>query len=183
MRIIAGVHYQRADGVIVGPAVRASIKPSSYLWRVGTRVYTEDGTLASSGGVQPTERAFNLVRAVTFIRTPDAHESEAPTEAHTTQRVSLTAEQQREFDAQYRGAWRAEPQKPMTATKRRPFKSADEFAPHRERWARNKTGMVARIIGYDDDRIVFASTVSVTWHYMFENYVFDDDGTLFGVDA
>lgn len=63
--------------------------------------------------------------------------------------------------------------------KYRPFKNADEFKPHRERWLVCKAfGTMKRVCGFDDKGIWFPPA---SYQEAFEQYTFDD-GTPVGVE-
>jgi hypothetical protein len=74
----------------------------------------------------------------------------------------------------------------------RPFKDAEEFKPHRDRWVRvvgdcddcefdpDDIGDVCKIQLYNDTAIIFYHNC-VCYHSGFQCLVFDDDGTPFGV--
>jgi len=62
----------------------------------------------------------------------------------------------------------------------RPFANAEEFKPHRNRWV--------RLAGCDKGFWHFGSctdegAMGAKWKYLFKTYVFDDDGTPFGVEV
>jgi hypothetical protein len=67
----------------------------------------------------------------------------------------------------------------------RPFANAEEFKPHRDRWARQKeSDSIFRGITYDEDGLFALTEVVVDpfcWEEAFECFLFDDDGTPFGV--
>jgi hypothetical protein len=67
----------------------------------------------------------------------------------------------------------------------RPFANAQEFKPHRDRWVRQKeSGSIFRGITYDEDGLFALLEIAVDpfcWEEAFEDFVFDDDGTPFGV--
>jgi hypothetical protein len=67
----------------------------------------------------------------------------------------------------------------------RPFKDAEEFKPHRDRWIRQKeSDSIFRVITYDEDGLFALIEIVVDpfcWEEAFEDFVFDDDGTPFGV--
>jgi hypothetical protein len=69
--------------------------------------------------------------------------------------------------------------------KYRPFKDAEEFKPHRDRWIRQKeSDSIFRVITYDEDGLFALIEIVVDpfcWEEAFEDFVFDDDGTPFGV--
>jgi hypothetical protein len=68
----------------------------------------------------------------------------------------------------------------------RPFKDAEEFKPHRDRWIKltvaESDGVyyTFRVVSYDDWGVVFGGSKE-TYQAVFSRYVFDDDGTPFGV--
>jgi hypothetical protein len=72
----------------------------------------------------------------------------------------------------------------------RPFKDAEEFKPHRDRWLRRvstsdrelKLSGAWRHFGYEDDGIWINSTRRISWTMLLEDsYKFDDDGSPCGV--
>ena len=69
--------------------------------------------------------------------------------------------------------------------KYRPFANAEEYKPHRDRWARQKeSDSIFRGITYDEDGLFALTEVVVDpfcWEEAFECFLFDDDGTPFGV--
>jgi hypothetical protein len=69
--------------------------------------------------------------------------------------------------------------------KYRPFANAEEFKPHRDRWIRQKeSDSIFRVITYDEDGLFALIEIVVDpfcWEEAFEDFVFDDDGTPFGV--
>jgi hypothetical protein len=69
--------------------------------------------------------------------------------------------------------------------KYRPFKDAAEFEPHRDRWVRQKeSDSIFRVVTYDEDGLFALTEIVVDpfcWEEAFECFVFDDDGTPFGV--
>ncbi len=76
------------------------------------------------------------------------------------------------------GPWRlvreVDPPKP----KYRPFKTADEFKPHRERWLVSKeSNTLKRVCGFNDKGIWFTAS----YQNAFDQYTFED-GTPFGVE-
>lgn len=80
--------------------------------------------------------------------------------------------------------WDWQPPKPEPQY--RPFANAAEFAPHRDRWLRNKTGnMLSRPVGYSNEHVYFISSVGSeyqgSYQRLFANVTFDD-GTPFGVE-
>ena len=64
----------------------------------------------------------------------------------------------------------------------RPFASAEEFKPHRDRWVINASDsdIAYRTKAYSDER-VWVDTV-YTWEEAFRYFNFADDGTPFGVE-
>ena len=76
------------------------------------------------------------------------------------------------------------------AKRYRPFASAEEFEPHRDRWITRKGIMdeeampgAVRVTAYADERVWFGQTES-TFHEVFVRGVcFTDDGTPFGVEV
>lgn len=67
----------------------------------------------------------------------------------------------------------------------RPFASAAEFKPHRDRWIRRITnGGAFKITDYCDFGYENDNGVVVTWkEYLDFGYAFDDDGSPFGVEV
>jgi hypothetical protein len=66
----------------------------------------------------------------------------------------------------------------------RPFASAEEFKPHRERWVRRVLdGLVFRCTSYGGGALVQYGSVLPTFSEAFVQFVFDDDGTPFGVEV
>jgi hypothetical protein len=71
----------------------------------------------------------------------------------------------------------------------RPFESAEEFKPHRDRWLTRKDKSdpthvdgACRIFAYDDQGLWFTAGNYHTWEAAFDSgRCFDDDGTPFGV--
>lgn len=69
---------------------------------------------------------------------------------------------------------------PPKKPKYRPFKNADEFKPHRDRWLVNKaSGTMKRVCEFNDTGIWFAFC-SESYQQIFEHYTFGD-GTPFGM--
>jgi hypothetical protein len=67
-----------------------------------------------------------------------------------------------------------------TPAKYRPFESAEEFKPHRDRWIRRKdNGHEMRTTSFCDS-VHFTGNDGETWETMLADYIFDD-GTPFGV--
>ena len=65
----------------------------------------------------------------------------------------------------------------------RPFANAAEFKPHRDRWLRRKdNGHEMRTTSYCDD-LHFTGNDGDGWLAMLSDYVFDDDGSPFGVEV
>ena len=70
--------------------------------------------------------------------------------------------------------------------KYRPFANAEEFRPHRDRWVKltvaESDGVyyTFRVVSYDDWGVVFGGSKE-TYQAVLSRYVFDDDGTPFGV--
>ncbi len=63
----------------------------------------------------------------------------------------------------------------------RPFKDAAEFKPHRDRWIRRKdNGHEMRTTSFCDS-VHFTGNDGEAWEAMLADYIFDDDGTPFGV--
>jgi hypothetical protein len=73
----------------------------------------------------------------------------------------------------------------------RPFKDAEEFKPHRDRWLTRKDKSdpthvdgACRVVAYDDQGSWFATGNYHTWEAAFDSgRCFDDDGTPFGVEV
>ena len=73
--------------------------------------------------------------------------------------------------------------------KYRPFKGAEEFKPHRDRWLTRKDKRdpthvdgACRVVAYDDQGSWFTTGDYHTWEAAFDSgRCFDDDGTPFGV--
>ena len=66
----------------------------------------------------------------------------------------------------------------------RPFRSAEEFRPHRCRWVRHiASDSCSSVIGYNDRSVKFGTNKGY-WDYemAFETWVFDD-GSPFGVEV
>jgi hypothetical protein len=63
--------------------------------------------------------------------------------------------------------------------KYRPFASAAEFDPYREKWLINKGSLRARVNWYSDTLMLLCRIHS--WQEAFELYTFED-GTLFGIE-
>ena len=65
----------------------------------------------------------------------------------------------------------------------RAFANAAEFEPHRDRWIRRKSnGHKMRTTSYCDN-LHFTGNDPDDWVAMLSDYVFDDDGTPFGVEV
>jgi hypothetical protein len=66
--------------------------------------------------------------------------------------------------------------------KYRAFANAEEFKPHRDRWVLCVDEPM-RIVSYGDRGVWFGASGDdlFTWDQAFEEYLFDDDGTPFGV--
>ena len=66
--------------------------------------------------------------------------------------------------------------------KYREFANAEEFKPHRDRWVLCVDEPM-RIVSYGDRGVWFGASGDdlFTWDQAFEEYLFDDDGTPFGV--
>jgi hypothetical protein len=66
--------------------------------------------------------------------------------------------------------------------KYRAFANAEEFKPHRDRWVLCVDEPM-RIVSYGDRGVWFGASGDdlFTWYHAFEEYLFDDDGTPFGV--
>ena len=63
----------------------------------------------------------------------------------------------------------------------RPFATAEEFKPHRDRWIRRKdNGHEMRTTSFCDS-VHFTGNDGEAWETMLADYIFDDDGTPFGV--
>ena len=73
--------------------------------------------------------------------------------------------------------------------KYRPFESAEEFKPHRDRWLTRKDKSdlthvdgACGVVAYDDQGLWFTTGNYHTWEAAFDSgRCFDDDGTPFGV--
>lgn len=65
----------------------------------------------------------------------------------------------------------------------RPFASAAEFEPHRDRWVKrhDSLGSASRISGYGDKGVVIHGSV-FTFEALFRDHTFDD-GTPFGIEV
>jgi hypothetical protein len=64
----------------------------------------------------------------------------------------------------------------------RPFESAEEFKPHRDRWVRRVLDeLVFRCTSYGGGALVVYGDLLPTFSEAFAEFVFDDDGTPFGV--
>jgi hypothetical protein len=66
----------------------------------------------------------------------------------------------------------------------RPFASAEEFKPHRDRWVRRVAdGLVFRCTSYGGGAVVVLGNILPSFPQALEQFVFDDDGTPFGVEV
>jgi hypothetical protein len=67
----------------------------------------------------------------------------------------------------------------------RPFASAEEFKPHRDRWIRRRAhGGAFKICDYSNIGHCLEENDPCSWQDFFDlGYVFDDDGSPFGVEA
>jgi hypothetical protein len=66
----------------------------------------------------------------------------------------------------------------------RPFANAEEFKPHRDRWARRiSDGLVFRCTSYGGGALVVLDYILPSFAEAFQRFVFDDDGTPFGVEV
>ena len=71
----------------------------------------------------------------------------------------------------------------------RPFASAEEFKPHRDRWIRFADGSVSscwKINWYKDEGVFLGhgqERVFLTFEHRLGEWVFDDDGSPFGVEV
>jgi hypothetical protein len=65
-------------------------------------------------------------------------------------------------------------------TKYRPFASAAEFDPYREKWIANDGTFRAKVIWYSDTHIFTCRVYS--WHEAFELFTFED-GAPFGIEV
>jgi hypothetical protein len=66
--------------------------------------------------------------------------------------------------------------------KYRPFANAEEFKPHRDRWVRRVLDeLVFRCTSYGGGALVVYGDLLPTFSEAFAEFVFDDDGTPFGV--
>ena len=68
--------------------------------------------------------------------------------------------------------------------KYRQFANAEEFKPHRDRWVLCVDEPM-RIVSYGDRGVWFGASGDdlFTWDQAFEEYLFDDDGTPFGIEV
>jgi hypothetical protein len=65
-----------------------------------------------------------------------------------------------------------------------PFANAEEFKPHRDRWARRiSDGLVFRCTSYGGGALVVLGNILPSFAEAFQQFVFDDDGTPFGVEV
>jgi hypothetical protein len=66
----------------------------------------------------------------------------------------------------------------------RAFANAEEFKPHRDRWVLCVDEPM-RIVSYGDRGVWFGASGDdlFTWDQAFEEYLFDDDGTPFGIEV
>lgn len=68
--------------------------------------------------------------------------------------------------------------------KYRPFANAEEFKPHRDRWVRRiSDGLVFRCTSYGGGALVVLGNILPSFAEAFQQFVFDDDGTPFGVEV
>ena len=66
--------------------------------------------------------------------------------------------------------------------KYRAFANAEEFKPHRDRWVRRVLdGLVFRCTSYGGGALVVFGNILPSFSEAFAQFVFDDDGTPFGV--
>jgi hypothetical protein len=67
----------------------------------------------------------------------------------------------------------------------RPFANAEEFKPHRDRWIRRMAhGGAFKICDYSNIGHCLEENDPCSWQEFFDlGYVFDDDGSPFGVDV
>ena len=67
----------------------------------------------------------------------------------------------------------------------RAFANAAEFEPHRDRWVRRiANGGAFLISDYSEEGFCYDELSPVSWEELFNmGYVFDDDGTPFGVEV
>jgi len=66
----------------------------------------------------------------------------------------------------------------------RPFANAEEFKPHRDRWVRRiSDGLVFRCTSYGGGALVVFGNTLPSFAEAFQQFVFDDDGTPFGVEV
>jgi hypothetical protein len=66
----------------------------------------------------------------------------------------------------------------------RPFANAEEFKSHRDRWVRRiSDGLTFRCSSYGGGVLVVYANILPTFSEAFEQFVFDDDGTPFGVEV
>jgi hypothetical protein len=66
----------------------------------------------------------------------------------------------------------------------RPFANAAEFKPHRDRWVRQVLdGLVFRCTSYGGGALVVYGSLLPTFSEAFAQFVFDDDGSPFGVEV
>jgi len=68
--------------------------------------------------------------------------------------------------------------------KYRPFANGEEFKPHRDRWVRRVSdGLVFRCTSYGGGALVGLGNILPIFADAFQQFVFDDDGTPFGVEV
>ena len=67
----------------------------------------------------------------------------------------------------------------------RAFANAAEFEPHRDRWVRRiANGGAFLVSDYSEEGFCYDELSPVSWEELFNmGYVFDDDGTPFGVEV
>ena len=67
----------------------------------------------------------------------------------------------------------------------RPFANAAEYKPHRDRWVRRiANGGAFLISDYSEEGLCYDEFSPVSWEELFNmGYVFDDDGSPFGVEV
>jgi len=66
----------------------------------------------------------------------------------------------------------------------RPFANGAEFGPHRDRWVKRVLdGLVFRCTSYGGDVLVVLGDLLPSFAEAFGQFVFDDDGTPFGVEV
>ncbi len=66
----------------------------------------------------------------------------------------------------------------------RQFANAEEFRPHRDRWVRRiSDGLVFRCTSYGGGALVVLGNLLPSFTEGFQEFVFDNDGTPFGVEV